>query len=68
MIEVGRRYITKCGNIIRCIHRFENDTYLGQYEKTIEGHESLTGLNQIWQENGKWARFPGGIHDIVKAA
>lgn len=66
-LQVGDEYITKCGNIVRCIHRFENGTYHGQYVKTIEGHESLKGLNQNWQEDGKWTKFPGGIHDIVKA-
>lgn len=67
-LVVGRKYFTKCGNKVACLHKFGDGTYLGQYEKTIEGHETLKGLNQMWRENGDWNKFPGGIHDIVKSA
>lgn len=66
-LQVGHHYLTKSGNIVRCTFNFENGTYLGHYENTIEGHEALKGTNQKWQENGDWNAYPGGIHDIIKA-
>jgi len=79
LIEVGDRYVTKCGNVVKCLHKLPDDTYLCQYIKTIEGHDSLKGEIRRWREDGKWVKFSGNsedgkwvkfsgsVHDIVKA-
>ena len=71
-LQVGHRYLTKSGNTVKCIAKGEGPVgrylFTCQYEKTIEGHEALIGRAQQWTDDGVWVEFPGGIHDIVKAA
>jgi hypothetical protein len=68
-ITVGHRYQTKCGNIVKCVAKVPNneELFICVYSKVIEGHESLRNKQSVWQENGAWDRYNGGIHDIVKA-
>ena len=65
-LEVGQEYLTKSGNVVRCVAKVDKRT-ICRYTKVIEGHESLMEEAQNWRENGEWLQYPGGIHDIVEA-
>ena len=70
-LQVGEEYLTKCGNTVACFRR-DQEGFWCKYLKVIVGHESLIEIegwnNQLWLEDGSWAKYPGGIHDIIKVS
>ena len=70
-LKVGEDYLTKCGNTVTC-YRESDEGFWCRYTKVIEGHEALLDIEswnkQLWSEGGSWAKYSGGIHDIIKIA
>ena len=74
MLKVGKKLISKAGNVVQVLERKTIDDKQGRPQfiykcrvvKTANGHEILKNKIQRFFEDGKWFAFPGGIHDLVK--
>jgi len=75
MIEVGKKYISQAGNVIKILERDRAEDsdgrpiflYKGHIEKTVNGHEILRGKIHTFFEDGKWTARPNGVHDLGEA-
>jgi hypothetical protein len=73
LIEVGKVYHSRAGNVIRIEEAKEViDAHIRQVHfrgtiiETIEGHQVLLNKTHWFNEKGKWLKHIGGIHDLVK--
>lgn len=66
-IKEKGKYLTKSGNEVTCTAVQANGVAECVYTKIgCKGHESLAGRKHEWSLDGKWVKYPGGIHDIEK--
>jgi hypothetical protein len=74
MIEVGKRYVSKAGNVILIMEKeFVGDDqnrpikiFRGYFERIAKGQENLRGKIHKFFDDGRWFTRPGGIHDLEK--
>ena len=69
-LEIEKRYQTKCGDVVEAVAEMAGGDLglvLCTVRDTIEGHEARMGTHHLYQRDGKWDQYPGGIHDIVSA-
>jgi hypothetical protein len=74
LIAVGEIYHSRVGNVIHIIEEKEaiekkekrTSHFRGIIIDTIAGHEILLNRAHWFNSKGKWLKYPGGIHDLVK--
>ena len=74
IVEVGTIYHTKCGNHSKIVTRKEKldqngvpyNEFKGILIQVASGFEILLNRSHYYNGQGKWIKFPGGIHDLSK--
>ena len=64
-IKLKGKYLTKSGNQVECT-AVQGEVAECVYIKIgCVGQEGLAGRKSEWLLDGKWKKYPGGIHDIT---
>lgn len=62
--KVGLVYTTAAGDRLAPITAAESGSWWCKRVQVISGHEALLNKAELWNKDGQWVKYPGGIHDV----